>query len=148
MRFDTTASNTGLHAGACVLLEEKLGRDLISLACRHHIMKLIMANVFATLMGPSSGPNIKLFQRFGEYWGSIDQSSYKSGLDLDSIASALNPVRDDLIHFIRQQLTGFQPRDDYCELLQLSLLFLGAECSANVHIQAPGAFHRARGWQS
>ena len=36
--FDTTASNTGVHASACVLLEEKLGRDLISLACRHHIM--------------------------------------------------------------------------------------------------------------
>ena len=26
MCFDTTASNTGVHAGACVLLEEKLGR--------------------------------------------------------------------------------------------------------------------------
>ena len=144
MCFDTTASNTGLPAGACVLLEQKLGRDLISLACRHHTMELIVAKVFDTLMGPSSGPNIKLFQRFGECWGSIDRSNYKSGLDEGSIASALNPVRNDLIHFIRQQLTEFQPGDDYRELLQLSLLFLGAECSADVHVQAPGAFHRAR----
>lgn len=144
MCFDTTASNTGIHAGACVLLEEKLGRNLISLACRHHIMELIVSKVFDTLMGPSSGPIIKLFQRFGEYWGSIDRSSYESGLHVDSIASALNIVRDDLIHFILQQLTKFQPRDDYRELLQLSLLFLGAECSADIHVQAPGAFHRAR----
>jgi hypothetical protein len=47
--------------------EKKLGRELISLACRHHIMELIIAKVFETLMGLSCGPNIKLFQRFGEY---------------------------------------------------------------------------------
>ena len=103
--FDTTASNTGVHAGACVLLVEKLGRDLISLACRHHIMKLMVAKVFDTVMGPSSGPNIKLFQRFREYWGSVDQSSYESGLDVEFIASVLSPVRDDIIRFIQQQLT-------------------------------------------
>ena len=38
----------------------------------------------------------------------------------------------------------FQPRDDYRELLHLSLLFLGAEGSTNFHIQAPGAYHHAR----
>ena len=67
MSFDTTASNTGVYSGACVLLEQKLGKNLVSLACRHHIMELIVAKVFDTLMGPSSGPNIKLFQRFGDY---------------------------------------------------------------------------------
>ncbi|XP_055309591.1 uncharacterized protein LOC129573248 [Sitodiplosis mosellana] len=34
--FDTTSSNTGHKSGACVLLEELLGRKLIYLACRHH----------------------------------------------------------------------------------------------------------------
>src|SRR6218665_3283140 len=144
MCFDTTASNTGAQAGACLLLEKKLSRDLIRLACRHHIMELIVAKVFETLMGPSSGSKIKLFQRFCEYWSSIDRSSYESGLDVDSIASALMPVRDDLIRFIQRQLTAFHPRDDYRELLQLSLLFLGAEPNGDVHIQSPGACHRAR----
>lgn len=64
MCFDTTATNTGAETAACVLLEKKLGRDLISLACRHHIMELIVAKVFETLMGPSSGPNVKLFHIF------------------------------------------------------------------------------------
>ena len=96
-----TASNSGVHAGACVLLEEKLGNDLVSLACRHHFMELMVVKVFDTLRGPISGPNIQLFQRFGEYWGSIDRSDYESVLKVDSIASALNPVRDDLIQFIQ-----------------------------------------------
>jgi len=46
MSFDTTASNSGLHAGACVLLEKKLKRKLLSLACRHYIHELIVAKVF------------------------------------------------------------------------------------------------------
>ena len=89
----------------------------------------MITKMFDTVMGPSVGPNIKLFQRFREYWGSVDQSSYKSGLDVEFIASTLKPVQDDIIRFIRQQLTEFRPRDDYRELLHLSLLFLGADCS-------------------
>src|SRR6218665_3325061 len=35
MCFDTTASNTGRRNGACVLLEQKLEKDLLHLVCRH-----------------------------------------------------------------------------------------------------------------
>jgi hypothetical protein len=42
-------------------------------------------------------------------------------------------------------ITKFQPSDDYKELRKLALLFLGEPLSvADVHIHAPGAFHRAR----
>lgn len=105
------ASNTEVHAGTCVLLEEKMDRDLIGLACWHHIMELIAAKVFDTRMGPSSRPSINLYQQFCEYCSSFDQSSYESGLNVDCIASALSSVWDDLIHFIRQQLTKFQFRE-------------------------------------
>ena len=50
------------------------------LACRNHIMELIVAKVFDTLMGPFIGPDIKLFQRFGECWSSIDRSSCENRL--------------------------------------------------------------------
>jgi len=107
-------------------------------------MELIVAKVFDKLMGPSSGPNIKLFHRFGECWSSIDRSSYESGLKVQSIALGLDPIRDELIQFIHQQLVQFQPRDDYREQLQLSLVFLGSVSEAHVHIRTPGAIHRAR----
>lgn len=35
--FDTTASNTSRLNGACVLLEQKLNKNLLFLACCHHI---------------------------------------------------------------------------------------------------------------
>src|SRR6218665_2499361 len=95
-------------------------------------------------MGPSSGLNMKLFRRFGECWISIYRSSYESGLKVQSIALVLDPIRDELIQFIQQQLDQFQPRDDYREQLQLSLVFLGSVSEAHVHIRTPGAIHRIR----
>jgi len=61
-----------------------------------------------------------------------------------STAAELEPWRDDLISFCHDQLKTFQPRDDYKELLNLALLFLGATDDRQNTIIAPGAFHRAR----
>lgn len=144
MSFDTTSSNTGLKSGACMLLEQKLGRNLVSLACRHHVMELIVAKVFDTLMGTSSGPNIKLFERFSDFWTSIDRCEYESGVADPSVASQLESEKDDLIAFISCQLSQFQTRDDYRELLELAQIFLGADTRSDVIIHQPGAIHRAR----
>src|SRR6218665_2252441 len=70
MCFDTTSSNTGRIAGAFVLLEQKLEKELLSLACtcRHHIMELIIGAVFHVRMGTTtSSPEVQLFKRFKEY---------------------------------------------------------------------------------
>ncbi|CAH0550650.1 unnamed protein product [Brassicogethes aeneus] len=64
MCFDTTSVNTGTKNGCCVLLEEKIGRDLLWLACRHHVLEIILSKVFKLCMGPSSSPDIPIFNRF------------------------------------------------------------------------------------
>ena len=64
MSFDTTASNSGVRGGAAVLIEEKLGRELLFLPCRHHILEIVLANVFQFLFGQSLGPGIPIFKRF------------------------------------------------------------------------------------
>ena len=46
MCFDTTASNSGSKLGACQLLQEKLGKELLALACRHHINEIVISDVF------------------------------------------------------------------------------------------------------
>lgn len=63
--FDTTASNSGRLNCTCVLLEQKLGRNLLFLACRHHIFEIILQAAFIEAkFAPSSGPDIPLFKRF------------------------------------------------------------------------------------
>jgi len=60
-----------------------------------------MAKVFDTVMVTSSGPDVKSFQMFREYWCSVDHSSYETGLDVEFITLSLNPVQDYIICFIR-----------------------------------------------
>ena len=51
MGFDTTASNTRVHRGACTFLQLQLQRQLLWLACRHHIAELILRSAFDSLFG-------------------------------------------------------------------------------------------------
>lgn len=44
--FDTTSTNTGCWQGAAVRLEQRLGRSLLYLPCRHHISEVILRAVF------------------------------------------------------------------------------------------------------
>lgn len=120
------------------------GRELLSLACRHHILELIVAAVFNKLFGPFSGPNIKLFERFATSWGEINKNGYESGLEDVTIVAKLEPIKDNMVKFIRTQISQFQPRHDYNELLRLALMFLGADPEECGQIHAPGACHRAR----
>lgn len=66
INFDTTSSNTGCNSGACTLLEEKLGRKLYRLACRHHVMELIPSGIYNKLVenGITKGLEITLFEKF------------------------------------------------------------------------------------
>lgn len=147
MSFDTTASNSGRSNGACVLLEQKLKKELLSLACRHHIHELIVGRVFDTIVEVSSGPNIKIFMRFCEFWPFLDITCPESGVSDAYVLSHLSDVREELIKFAQQQLEKFSPREDYRELLLLSLIYLGTKEPNDIRIRKPGAYHRAR-WMS
>ncbi|KAG0715152.1 hypothetical protein GWK47_012624 [Chionoecetes opilio] len=107
--FDTTASNTGVHAGCCTLLEQKLGRPLLNLACRHHVMELILASAFkATFGDATSGPDVQLFKRFQKKWPTLikanatiindprlaDHDEWKR-TTLEALAKAAATTRDD-----------------------------------------------------
>lgn len=147
LSFDTTAANTGIRGGACVFIEQKLGRDLLHFACRHHIMELVLAAAFKACMGVSSGPDILLFKRFQAYWGRIDKTTFDSGLTDDVVQPRISAESERILTFATSQLTSHQPRDDYRELLELTILFIGAEPSQRVHFRTPGPMHHAR-WMS
>ena len=53
---DTTASNTGVHRGACTFLQLQLQRQLLWLACRHHIAELILRSAFDSLFSDTTAP--------------------------------------------------------------------------------------------
>ncbi|KAK3882971.1 hypothetical protein Pcinc_012692 [Petrolisthes cinctipes] len=89
--FDTTAANTGRCNGACILIEQKLGRDLFHLACRHHILELMLGAVFAAAASSaSSGPDIKQFKSFQKQWKVLVKREFEPGLNCEEIQSLLH----------------------------------------------------------
>lgn len=144
MSFDTTAVNTGRINGACVLVEQKMGKELLWLACRHHILEIVLAAVTNHLLGPSKGPDIAIFQRFQAQWAFIDQSKYQTGLANEQTVSEIVDNSQHIIAFAQDQLDNYQPRDDYQELLELTIIFLGGAPSSGISFKRPAGLHRAR----
>lgn len=142
--FDTTAVNTGLRGGACIILEQKMEKDALWLACRHHIMEIMLEAVVVEALGPSSGPEILIFKRFRTFWPNIDQNKF-SGVssDPDTLRCVENVISS-TISFAEKQLSDSQPRDDYKELLNLTIIFLGGVPNKGITFRAPACLHRAR----
>ena len=74
--FNTTASNTGINAGACTLIEKALGRELVWVACRHHGMEIVLSSVFTALLGDTTGPCVEVFKRFQSLWHVINKENF------------------------------------------------------------------------
>ncbi|KAF0744220.1 Uncharacterized protein FWK35_00019537, partial [Aphis craccivora] len=55
---DTTASNTGRLKGACILLEQKLEREILYLPCRHHILEVVLRSAFEIKIDIASAPDL------------------------------------------------------------------------------------------
>lgn len=142
--FDTTAGNTGQKNGACAFVEILLEKNVLHWACRHHIHEIMLEEAFNITMGPSTAPEIFLFKRFQAFWPNIVVSDYKPGVDVPVIAAALSDLCSNVKDFVVSQLGLAQQRNDYRELLELTLLFLGGVPSRGVFFMKPGAMHRAR----
>ena len=148
MGFDTTSSNTGVHKGACTLLQQMLNRNLLWMACRHHILELVIGSTFKTLFGDTKSPECTLFKDLKKSWDSLDLNSFT----LPDIPSSYQKDEEELLEYINSLLSPDNvrnlPRGDYKELLELSKVILGGIIERNkgyvYKIQRPGADHHAR----
>jgi len=93
MSFDTTAANTGRKSGACGAIETRLDKNLLYLACRHHIHETVVGDVFKHCFGASSGPEIGLFRWFHDYWQRIDNVSFRVLLMMISAQKSLQNLQ-------------------------------------------------------
>lgn len=140
MSFDTTASNTGAKNGSCALLEAKTGRDLLWLACRHHLFEIMLSKIFTICFGPSSSPEIPLFKRFRDAWGTFSLDHY----DCLDFRSSTEQFVEHTLGSLTAALSGEkQVRDDYNELIELTMIVLNKP-PERIHWRSPGPIHRAR----
>ncbi|KAK3931644.1 Adenine deaminase [Frankliniella fusca] len=104
----------------------------------------ILEGVATHCTGPSQSPEIALFKKFKEFWPKIDVASYQDGPSDETVWEAIEPIRNDTINFVNNQLQKYQPRDDYLELLHLALIFAGEKPASGAKFRRPGALSKAR----
>ncbi|KAL4104515.1 hypothetical protein QTP88_019810 [Uroleucon formosanum] len=145
--FDTTASNTGRLKGACILLEQKLEREILYLPCRHHILEVVLRSAFEIKIDIASAPDVPIFKRFQKCWPNINVNNFHIGLEDTFVFQSLQNLKDELLIFCINRLKQYQPRDDYKELLELTIIFLGQTPPNGIFFKVPGPIHHAR-WMS
>lgn len=123
----------------------------MALACRHHVHEIILAHVFKHGVGASSGPEIGVFKRFREKWPLTATQQLKTAVQdpaLQEILTVHSEWKLDALTFAKNALlTCSQTRDDYRELLELTIIFLGDNPPHCIQMMAPGAIHQARWMQ-
>ncbi|KAG0725576.1 hypothetical protein GWK47_038397 [Chionoecetes opilio] len=128
--------------GACIRIERALEKPLVWLACRHYILEVVLKDVFEACMGPSSGPNIALFKRLQNRWPIVDQSRPQP-LTPTALSSDEEAHRLEMLGHLKRLLDcGNHPREDYKEIILLSVAYLGGGVPTS--FRAPGAYHMAR----
>ena len=73
---------------------------MLWLACRHHILELVLESVVSISFLASSGPDIQLFKRFRAKWMEIDQTNYQTAASDPSITEKISCVGE-LIEFAK-----------------------------------------------
>jgi hypothetical protein len=148
--FDTTASNSGWMKGACVNIEEKLGKKQLWLACRHHVSERILSSTYILIFGKTTSPYNEAFKKFrDEIWKTIDTTKPYKTLEIKD--RRLKAVKNCVITFLQNKLSGAKDcsnnifiRSDYKEAAELCIIILGEIPCTGLHWFKPGAFHNAR----
>ena len=105
MVFDTTASNSGEHSGACTYLEEWRGVPLLWLACRRHVIELHIAAAVKHIMGATKDPGMDLFRRLRDQWHELDLDYGNLTLfETAALPSDLNEKAETVLEWALQEL--------------------------------------------
>ena len=81
-----------------------LNRDLLWLACRHHVYEIPIKAIFDKVVESTSCPEVKVFKRFQINWDSLDKLNFDSGISDYVILAAVEPVKNDILSFAKAQL--------------------------------------------
>ena len=125
-----------------------LQRQLLWLACRHHILELLVKAAYHQVL---EIPKLFSILKDPSTWNNLDLQDFQ----LPTIPSSFKVDVDVLLSFIDEKLdeknSSSIPRGDYKEFLELAKIFLGGSIDRKkgytYQLSRPGADHHAR-WMS
>ena len=147
---DTTASNTGIHSGAVVILSSILNTLLLWFLCRRHMLEIHISHFMEALTGEKTkGPRKGLYVKLQKNWYSVKKEVDKM-LDLVRFdwsqlqtGSPLYEIAMKALEFGLALASKTFVRRFYRKLCELFVFYLGGEVPGFFFHQ-PGACHEAR----
>lgn len=130
---DNENTNVGYRGGTCVLLERYLQKSLLRVMCRHHILELVIKNVYDLLFGAGTPRNIfhDILQKDWSLLRSrdfplnpFDEKMFMDELDFE-LHQPFKELRERALNDLRAHSKNKHIRDDYREVTLLALKFFG-----------------------
>lgn len=141
---DTVITNMGESGGVCALFEDEMNFDVLCLTCRHHILEVLLSSAFTATLGVIEAPKIIIFDQLKVEWPNIKAHRYQyNPCDPNLLQSfLLKPFYDNAKNILVDHAKNKFIRDDYAELTDLCLKFIGVKTEKT--FMAPGAMSKSR----
>ena len=136
--FDTTNTNSGWKSGIVVRLEKFLEQRVMHVYCRHHIFERMVNDVIDVYLGPSTAPEELSYKFLIDNWNKLKLCDWEV-IQIDRRTQV-----DDIIAFTTE-MHKLDFRDDYQEIVNLTLILLGAfPDNSSYTVRPPGSISHAR----
>lgn len=136
--FDTTNTNSGWKSGIVVRLEKFLEQRVMHVYCRHHIFERMVNDVIDVYLGPSTAPEELSYKFLIDNWNKLKLCDWEV-IQIDRRTQV-----DDIIAFTTK-MHKLDFRDDYQEIVNLTLILLGAfPDNSSYTVRPPGSISHAR----
>ena len=138
--FDTTNTNSGWKSGVVVRLEELLQHRILHVYCRHHVFERLVNDVVTVCLGPSTSPEEQTYKCLIDNWNKLNTEDREEL----KVNRRTNYILQDVIKFATE-MKKLKFKDDYQELISLTLILLGAyPDSSSYSVRPPGSISHAR----
>ena len=143
-----------VYVGSVTRYEKEIGKALLWLACRHHVPELHIKHAHEVVRGPSKGPEDQLFKRFRDVFPTIDKLDRSTWEWPEDPNDWRHTKATSVLEWADKHMElGTWSREDYRELLELTVIYLGGMVKrvrreevvvVDEVIRKPGAIHQAR----
>ena len=138
--FDTTNTNSGWNPGVVVRLEEYLEHRILHVYCRHHVFERLANDVVTVCVGSSTSPEELTYKFLIDNWKRLNTANR----DKLKVNRRTMHVLQDVIQFATE-MKEMKFKDDYQELISLTLILLGAyPDSSSYSVRPPGSISHSR----
>ncbi|GBM76519.1 hypothetical protein AVEN_102302-1 [Araneus ventricosus] len=105
---------------------------MLFFSCRHRLYELVLKAVFEVkVQNVTTRPDIPLFKKLKDNWKNIDPTKIQCYRETAELFRTV-PELENLLNFYLDELKNVMVRDDYQELIELSIVFLGGNGEKNL----------------